>query len=72
VLQVPHHGSATTDLDWLGETVGAVAVISVGENSYGHPTAGVLEVLAAAGSTVHTTLGEGDVVVPLCPCPDPP
>jgi competence protein ComEC len=72
VLQVPHHGSATTDLDWLGETVGAVAVISVGENTYGHPTPGVLDVLAAAGSTVHTTLGEGDVVVPLCPCPAPP
>ncbi len=72
VLQVPHHGSATTDLDWLGVTVGAVAVISVGENTYGHPTPGVLDVLASAGSTVLTTLDEGDVVVPLCPCPSPP
>jgi competence protein ComEC len=72
VLQVPHHGSATTDLDWLAETVGSVAVISVGENTYGHPTPGVLDVLASAGSTVLTTLGEGDVVVPLCPCPSPP
>ena len=72
VLQVPHHGSATTDLNWLAETVGSVAVISVGENTYGHPTPGVLDVLASAGSTVLTTLGEGDVIVPLCPCPSPP
>ncbi len=72
VLQVPHHGSATTDLDWLGETVGAVAVISVGDNTYGHPVPGVLDVLASAGSTVLTTRGEGDVVVPLCPCPSSP
>lgn len=70
VLQVPHHGSSTTDLGWLAATVGPVAVISVGDNTFGHPTAEVLETLARAGATVMTTIDQGDIVVPLCPCPN--
>ena len=72
VLKVPHHGSATSDLDWLSATVGEVAVVSVGENSFGHPDPAVLAALADAGATVLTTWRHGDVVVPLCPCPRPP
>lgn len=69
ILQVPHHGSSTTDLRWLEETVGSVAVISVGPNSFGHPTAAVLEVLSATGAQVAVTQRDGDVTVPLCdPC----
>lgn len=73
VLQVPHHGSATTDIDWLLATVGAVAVVSVGPNPYGHPSAEVLMAIEAAGGAVYTTQEYGDVTVPLCaPCPVPP
>ncbi|MBA2337645.1 MAG: hypothetical protein H0V96_07820, partial [Acidimicrobiia bacterium] len=67
-LQVPHHGSSTTDLGWLEETVGSVAVISVGDNRFGHPTPEVLDALATAGASIRTTLNDGDVLVPLCPC----
>ena len=63
VLMVPHHGSATTDLAWLTATVGPIAIISVGENTYGHPAPEVLETLDRAGAQLHTTQGEGDVRV---------
>ena len=65
VLLVPHHGSSTTDLDWLGHTLEKVAVVSVGENTYGHPTPEVMEVLRESGVEIHVTRDEGDVSVPL-------
>ena len=65
VLLVPHHGSGTTDLDWLADTVGPVAVVSVGENDYGHPVPDVLEVLNDAGARVWITRQAGDVILPL-------
>ncbi len=69
VLQVPHHGSNTTDLAWLRRTVGEVAVISVGPNTFGHPTAEVLAALHASGVAVYQTRHDGDVTMPLCrPC----
>jgi competence protein ComEC len=67
VLQVPHHGSATTDLEWLAETVGDVAVISVGANTYGHPSPLVLDVLRSRAAQVLSTQADGDVVIPLGP-----
>jgi competence protein ComEC len=70
VLLVPHHGSATTDLRWLAATVagspdGKIAVVSVGENTYGHPSPEVLAVLEAANAFVVLTTEEGDVAVTL-------
>lgn len=65
ILLVPHHGSATTDLEWLATTVGRQAVISVGENAYGHPSPDVVAVLAAAGAQTWLTREYGDVTVPL-------
>jgi competence protein ComEC len=65
VLLVPHHGSATTDLDWLAATAGPVAVVSVGENGYGHPVPDVLKVLRAEGAAVWITQQAGDIVLPL-------
>ena len=65
VLVVPHHGAATTDLRWLTEVVPEVAVLSYGENRFGHPHADVLAVLDAAGATIRHTHLEGDVVIPL-------
>ncbi len=65
VLLVPHHGAGTTNLDWLADTVGNLAVISVGPNTYGHPTAEVIATLEAAGAEIRATADIGDVVVPL-------
>lgn len=67
ILHVPHHGSATTDLDWLASTVGSVAVISVGPNRFGHPSPAVLATLAHTNADVYVTQVDGDVVVPLDP-----
>jgi competence protein ComEC len=42
-----------------------VAVVSVGDNTYGHPAPEVLDVLRAGGAFVLLTKEEGDVVVTL-------
>lgn len=62
LMLVPHHGSATSDLDWLERTAGPLVVLSYGDNSYGHPAPIVTERLAGLASTVLTT-EMGDVVV---------
>jgi competence protein ComEC len=47
VLKVAHHGSDTSTTDeFLNVLMPQIAVISVGENDYGHPTAVVLDRLA--------------------------
>ena len=65
VLLVPHHGSSTTDLAWLATTVGTLAVISVGPNTYGHPAPEILAVLAETGTDVRVTRDVGDVSLDL-------
>lgn len=65
VLLVPHHGSGTTDLRWLTATVGPLAILSYGPNTYGHPHPDVLEALELAGATVRATAVDGDVHVTL-------
>lgn len=65
VVQVPHHGSATTELRWLLDTVGEVAVVSVGPNRHGHPHPDVMAALSEVGVRVLTTWEHGDVIVPL-------
>ena len=65
ILLVPHHGSATTDPDWLAATVGSLAVISVGTNTYGHPAPEIQAILAASGSDVRVTMDVGDVSIAL-------
>lgn len=67
ILKVPHHGSRTTDLDWLATTDAALAVITVGENDFGHPAPEVLAVLEGAGVEVRRTDLEGDIVVRMDP-----
>jgi competence protein ComEC len=67
ILLVPHHGSSSTDHAWLSATVGAVAIISVGPNTYGHPTPEILNVLNDAGTEVRVTMEEGDVSIELDP-----
>lgn len=65
VLVVPHHGSATTDLRWLAATVQGEAILSYGDNRYGHPHADVVGVLDALGVVTRHTAVDGDIVVPL-------
>jgi competence protein ComEC len=65
IIVVPHHGSGTNNLRWLARVVGATAVLSYGENSYGHPHPGVLETLEKLGTSVRHTYLEGDIHVDL-------
>lgn len=64
VLKVPHHGSKTamTDafIDWLRPKL---AVISVGKNSYGHPSREALDILSSIGARVLRTDESGDIEV---------
>ncbi len=65
ILLVPHHGSGSTDPEWLEATVGDLAVISVGPNTYGHPASETLAVLADCDTAVRMTMDEGDITIPL-------
>lgn len=63
VLKVGHHGSHTsTSASFLAAVSPAHAVISVGTNTYGHPSSITLSRLAAAGVTVHRTDLHGHVL----------
>lgn len=64
VLKVNHHGSntSTTPL-FLSRFRPEVAVIPVGENSYGHPTPQTLRRLETVGARVFRTDEDGDVIV---------
>jgi len=65
ILKVPHHGSATSDLAWLAGNGAAIAIVSVGENSFGHPSEAVIVALLESGATTLRTDLEGDIVIPL-------
>ncbi len=64
VLKVPHHGSRTgmTEefVQWLQPKL---SIISVGKNSYGHPSPDALNKLALIGSRVLRTDQEGDIEI---------
>jgi len=60
VLSVAHHGSKySTSALFLSAVTPEAAVISVGENSHGHPHPDTLSRLASAGIDVYTTLADG-------------
>jgi competence protein ComEC len=64
VLKVPHHGSRTSSGPPLLAAVRpSVAIVSVGRNPYGHPDAGVLARLAAAGADVYRTDHDGALLL---------
>lgn len=64
VLKVPHHGSSTSSSGAMLDRVRPrLAVLSVGENRYGHPHAGVLERYAERGIPVVRTDELGTVLV---------
>jgi competence protein ComEC len=63
VVKVAHHGSADQDAA-LYEALGAsVALVTVGENTYGHPRAEILDLLVAEGATIARTDLAGDIAV---------
>lgn len=64
VLKVPHQGAATSDIDWLLSTRPAQAIVSVGTNTFGHPSPEVIAALETAEIVVRRTDEEGDIVVP--------
>lgn len=64
VLKVAHHGSkySTSDL-FLGNVKPKIAVISVGKNSYGHPTSETLQRLENFGIKIFRTDINGDIKI---------
>ncbi|MEP7162768.1 MAG: MBL fold metallo-hydrolase [Candidatus Moraniibacteriota bacterium] len=63
VLKAAHHGSRySTSEAWLSEVTPREAIISVGENSYGHPSPDVLERLTERGVRILRTDELGDIV----------
>ncbi|TSC94223.1 MAG: hypothetical protein CEN87_574 [Parcubacteria group bacterium Licking1014_1] len=64
VLKVSHHGSKySTSEDFLKSVNPEIAVISVGKNSYGHPTSEVLQRLEDFGIKVLRTDKDGDIEI---------
>ncbi|MEX2323666.1 MAG: ComEC/Rec2 family competence protein [Acidimicrobiia bacterium] len=63
VMKVPHQGAATSSLEWLKASRPAVAVISVGPNTFGHPSQDVIGVLEGAGAVVRRTDLEGTITI---------
>jgi competence protein ComEC len=62
ILKIPHHGSATGLLtEFLTQTSPQLSVISVGKNSYGHPSQDLINQLQQNGSKVLTTDQHGDI-----------
>lgn len=63
VVKVPHHGSSGFDPDLPAAVAPRIALIGVGENSFGHPTPEAISAWQAVGATVYTTLENGDVAL---------
>ena len=64
LLKVGHHGSAgSSGAPWLRELDPKAAVVSVGNNRYGHPAPSALRRLAEAGAAVWRTDRDGTISV---------
>ncbi len=64
VLKVAHQGSFTsTSIKFLEIARPEVAIISVGENDYGHPHGIILDRLTAIGANIFRTDQNGDISV---------
>ena len=63
MLKVPHHGAATSIPEFFQAVHATVAVVSVGENTYGHPVPATLEAIAATGAQVWRTDEHGTVTI---------
>jgi len=64
ILKVAHHGSkSSTSADFLTATKPELAVISVGKNSYGHPTRELLERLGDYDTKILRTDEKGEIKI---------
>ena len=64
ILKIAHHGSNfSTSTDFLKKVDPLIAIISVGKNTFGHPTEGVLERLKAEKVQVYRTDESGAIIV---------
>jgi competence protein ComEC len=63
VLKVPHHGAATSVPAFFQAVDAKVAIVSVGENPYGHPVPSTLASIAATGAQIWRTDRHGTVTV---------
>lgn len=63
-VSIPHHGSnKSSTLNFLKAINPEHAIISVGKNSYGHPTSEVLSRLNSIGANVYRTDLLGNIVI---------
>lgn len=63
VIKIGHHGSSSSTSNALLQKVNPTyAVISVGKNSYGHPTANTLNKLIKSDITIYRTDLQGDII----------
>ena len=64
VLMVGHHGSRYSSSQELLQAVRPeTAIISVGDNSYGHPTQEAMDRLSQAGTEIYRTDRQGNILV---------
>ncbi len=63
VIKVGHHGSRDQDARVYERAAAMVALIGVGENTYGHPHPDILLVLSSTGATIGRTDLDGLVLV---------
>ncbi len=69
VLRTGHHGSSTSTSAAFVEAVNpSVAILSYGENSYGHPDSEVVSNLENAGVNIYSTYETGDIVADFNGC----
>ena len=62
LLKVSHHGGADAlSAELLSALSPSVAIVSVGDNNYGHPADGTLRLIEAAGARVFRTDRDGAV-----------
>ena len=63
VLKAPHHGAATSIPKFFEAVRAEVAIVSVGENTYGHPVPSTLAAIEATGAEIWRTDQHGTVTV---------
>jgi competence protein ComEC len=63
VVKVPHHGSAGFDADLPAAVRPRIALVGVGENSFGHPTPEAVAAWQQVGAQVYTTRDNGDIAL---------
>jgi competence protein ComEC len=63
LVKVAHHGSADQDPRLYGVAEPAVALVTVGQNTYGHPRSEILDVLSGLGARIARTDRAGLIAI---------